>query len=106
MTDAAWCELHGICRTNFYYHIRRLRKKACEIPGNQVKSFQERQEVVAIDFTSLEPFPAGNSLRCEAPEFREKPAIRLEFSGFSMEIRNGADGETIRNTIAALQQIC
>lgn len=34
------------------------------------------------------------------------PAIRLVFPGFFMEIRNGAAGETIRNAIAALQQIC
>ena len=34
------------------------------------------------------------------------PAIRLVFSGFSVEIQNSAACETIRNTIAALQQLC
>ena len=32
LTDKAWCEAHQISRSNFYYHIRRLRKQACEIP--------------------------------------------------------------------------
>jgi hypothetical protein len=104
MTDAAWCELHGICRTNFYYHIRQLKKKACEIPDNQVKSFQECQEVVAIDFTA--PLPEENISKSEACDYQKKAAIRLEFSGFSIEILNGADGTTIRDTIAALRQIC
>ena len=106
LTDKAWCEQQHIHRSNFYYQIRRLRKKACEIPDNPVSSCQEYHEVVAIDFSTPESFPVKNVLREGRSENRGIPVIRLAFPGFSMEILNGAAGETIRNTIAALQQIC
>lgn len=63
LTDKEWCEQHHIQCSNFYYHIRQLRKKACEIPDNPVSSSQEHHEVVAIDFSIEEPFP-------EKPFFR------------------------------------
>lgn len=106
LTDKEWCEQQHIQRSNFYYHIRRLRKKACEIPDNPASSCQEHHEVVAIDFSIAEPFPEKNVSRQGGSENRDKPVIRLAFPGFSMEILNGAAGETIRDTIAALRQIC
>ena len=63
LTDKAWCEQQHIQRSNFYYQIRRLRKKACEIPDNPVSSCQEHHEVVAIDFSIPESFPEKNVLR-------------------------------------------
>lgn len=106
LTDKAWCEQQHIQRSTFYYQIRRLRKKACEIPDNPVSSCPERHEVVAIDFSVPDPLPEENIPSTMKNETTDAPAIRLVFSGFSMEICNGAAGETIRNTIAALQQIC
>lgn len=106
LTDKEWCEQQHIQRSNFYYQIRRLRKKACEIPDNPISSCQEHHEVVAIDFSVPESLPEKNISRERANEMMDIPAIRLGFPGFSMEIRNGAAGETIRNAIAALQQIC
>lgn len=32
LSDKCWCEEHHIHTSNFYYQIRRLRKKACTIP--------------------------------------------------------------------------
>ena len=106
LTDKEWCEQQHIQRSNFYYHIRRLRKKACEIPDNPAPSCQEHHEVVAIDFSIAEPFPEKNVSRQGGSENRNKPVIRLAFPGFSMEILNGAAGEMIHDTIAALKQIC
>lgn len=62
--------------------------------------------MVAIDFSVPAPLPEENIPSTMKNETTDAPAIRLVFSGFSMEICNGAAGETIRNTIAALQQIC
>ncbi len=106
LTDKEWCEQQHIQRSNFYYQIRRLRKKACEIPDNPISSSQEHHEVVAIDFSMPESFPEKNISKEGSNEIRDISAIRLVFPGFSVEIHNGAAGETIRNTIAALQQIC
>lgn len=106
LTDKAWCEQHHIQRSNFYYQVRRLRNKACEIPENPVSSCREQHEVVAIDFTEPESYPAKNISREESASIGAMPAVRLAFPRFSMEILNGAAEETIRNTIAALQQLC
>ena len=32
LTDAAWCNEHGISPSCFYNTVTRLRKKACQIP--------------------------------------------------------------------------
>ena len=32
MTDCTWCEQHGILVSSFYNAVKRLRKKACDIP--------------------------------------------------------------------------
>lgn len=34
LTDKAWCERNHIQRSSLYYHIRRFRNMACEIPDN------------------------------------------------------------------------
>lgn len=106
LTNKEWCEQQHIQCSNFYYHIRRLRKKACEIAENPASSCQEHQEIVAIDLSIPELFSEKNIPRQENNENRDKPVIRLAFPGFSMEILNGAAGEMIHDTIAALKQIC
>ena len=45
LTDKAWCERNHIQRSSLYYHIRRFRNMACEIPDNPVSSCQEQHEV-------------------------------------------------------------
>ena len=32
LTDRTWCEQHGILVSSFYNAVKRLRKKACDIP--------------------------------------------------------------------------
>ena len=77
---------------------------ACEIPDNPVYSGPEQYEVVAIDFSGADTVAVGEQLPDRTTV--SAPAIRLVFSGFSVEIQNSAACETIRNTIAALQQLC
>lgn len=33
LTDATWCNEHGISPSRFYNAVTRLRKKACQIPN-------------------------------------------------------------------------
>ena len=35
LTDAAWCNEHGISLSRFYNAVTRLRKKACQIPDTE-----------------------------------------------------------------------
>ena len=104
LTDKAWCERNHIQRSSLYYHIRRFRNMACEIPENPVSSCQEQHEVVAVDFS----VPAESEIT-EQPSNETvayAPAIRVIYSGFSVEIQNTAASEIIRNTIIALRQLC
>ena len=39
LSDKCWCQEHHIHTSNFYYQIRRLRQKACEIPEPVHSSF-------------------------------------------------------------------
>ena len=63
LTDAAWCNEHGISPSCFYNAVTRLRKKACQIPNPVGKAStldltSHKQDVVQI---AIEPesSPAG-----------------------------------------------
>ena len=53
LTDAAWCNEHGISPSCFYNAVTRLRKKACQIPDPAHKAStldltSHKQDVVQI----------------------------------------------------------
>ena len=53
LTDAAWCNEHGISPSCFYNAVTRLRKKACQIPESANKAStldltSHKQDVVQI----------------------------------------------------------
>ena len=57
LTDAAWCNEHGISPSCFYNAVTRLRKKACQIPDPAPKAStldltSHKQDVVQI---AIEP---------------------------------------------------
>jgi len=106
MSDKAWCDQHHIPHSNFYYHIRKFRARACAIPETSVSPFREKQDVVQIQDSTTQPFhiytpDMGNTLEADS-----ETVIRLTFHGFHVEITNTAASETIINTIAALQSTC
>lgn len=49
LSDKIWCEEHHIQPSKFYYHIRRLRAKACEITERE-DTLPQKQEVVPVSF--------------------------------------------------------
>ncbi|WP_373215342.1 IS66 family insertion sequence element accessory protein TnpB [Ruminococcus sp. 5_1_39BFAA] len=57
LTDAAWCNEHGISPSCFYNAVTRLRKKACQIPepigkASTLDLTSHKQDVVQI---AIEP---------------------------------------------------
>ena len=57
LTDAAWCNEHGISPSCFYNAVTRLRKRACEIPehagkANTLDLTSHQQDVVRV---AIEP---------------------------------------------------
>ena len=54
LTDAAWCNEHGISPSCFYNAVTRLRKKACQIPDPVGKAS-------TLDLTSHKQDPGKKS---------------------------------------------
>lgn len=102
LCDKAWCKDHGIQPSKFYYHIRRLRAKACEIterdqdPHNSLQI----QEVVPVSFRDQ----PGDYIGI-APAQMES-VVRISFNGIQLDISNQAERETIANTLSVLRSLC
>ena len=48
MTDKDWCAMQGMHPSTLYKAIKRLRKKACEIPARDQKAVPLKQEIVEV----------------------------------------------------------
>lgn len=98
LSDRQWCIENGIPVSTFYYHVRVLRKKACEIP-EAVDAVAQKQEVVQIPLWGMEQ-------QTSDPVSLQMPAICLEMQGIRIEINEQAGADVIRNTLFALRQLC
>lgn len=106
MSDKDWCDQHHIQRSSFYYHIRRLRDRACAIPEASLPMFHGKQEVIQLQFLDSDPLPVHPIVLSNSLDTSNDTAIRLTIHGIQIEITNYAVGETITNTITALQKLC
>lgn len=104
LPDRVWCTEHHIHTSNFYYHIRRLRKLACEIPESSSVSASPKQEVVRVAFD--EPAEYSKTLQEDASASVFEPAIRIQIHGIRIEISNSAAGDTVFHTLSVLQKLC
>ena len=104
-SDAQWMQEHDIKSPTFYYHVKRLRKKACDIPENSfTRQRNEVQEIVPI---FMEETPSIMANLSEPASITDNTAaIRLNIQGISVEIANNATQEVIKNTITALRFLC
>ena len=97
LTDRQWCIQNGIPTSTFYYHVKALRKKACEIPETSVAATQ-KQEVVQIPLWETESHPDTVPV--------SSPSVCIEMQGIRIEIHEQAGADVIRNTLLALRQLC
>ncbi len=100
-SDNQWLLEHNIKAPTFYYHIKRLREKACAIPERTGTPQAEIQEVVPLYFEN-EPVSDTNSDTGSGND----AAIRLQLGNVHMEITNRATHNTIQATISVLQNLC
>ena len=98
LSDRQWCIENGIPVSTFYYHVRALRKKACEVP-EAVDAVAQKQEVVQIPLWETEQHTSD-------PVALPMPSICLEMQGIRIEIHEQAGADVIRNTLLALRQLC
>ena len=104
LSDKHWCEEHHIHTSNFYYQIRRLRNKACEIPESSYAIMNSKQEIVEVSFTAPASYPTSatnNSLPADTDT-----AARISLHGIQIEITNAAAGDMVFHILSALQQLC
>ena len=104
LSDKAWCEEHHIHTSKFYYHIRRLRAKACEITERE-NTVPQKQEVVPVSFMEQE-FCIPPSRTAGAEEFHPDTVITVYMNGIQIGVSNNAARETIAHTISVLQGSC
>ena len=102
LTDTMWCEKHGISKSVFYYHARKLRNKGIELPeATGVCSVAVKQEVVPVNFFDEEPVPAV----AITPPHGES-ALCLHLNDAKVEINNHAIPALIEVTLQALRRLC
>ena len=102
LTDAAWCNEHGISPSCFYNAVTRLRKKACQIPDPAPKAStldltSHKQDVVQI---AIEP---ENSLEELLPHagtgsmyLDNSHTIEIEAKGLLIRMNNNVQPVLLR----------
>lgn len=99
LSDKDWCQRNGISVQTFYNAVKRLRKKACEVP-ERVSSgaktiIPEKQEVVRVDLVpdDLPDKPAEPPIEAPHTEYLDNPhtTIELQLNGAVIRVANGAD---------------
>ncbi len=95
MAVSAWCEQHSIPRKSYTNAVSRLVREGLVENEHLRRTTRRPQEVVDISSA------AGNAA---VSDFH--PALVLKTALYSIEISNLAQQDTIRSTLAALQQLC
>ena len=109
MTDAQWCLSKGISRNSFNSAIKRLRKKACDLPAPSRKKPNDihdlttlKQEVVQVDIVPdvqcpEEMIPKDNSF------LDNSHMIEISFGDIKVSLCNGADPVLVSKTLSLLR---
>ena len=109
MSDAQWLKENNIKSPTFYYHVKKLRNKACEIPANLCTMRQpEVHEVVPVYLNDIATAsaPAVNNQNDTHKNYGTDAAIRLQNHDIFVEITNTATQGTIQNTLVVLRGLC
>ena len=104
-SDRQWLLENNICSPTFYYHVKQLRKKACEIPENSCNTTSQTQEVVPLVIDDM-PLSKPQSVMMDSDSPSNEIALRLTVRGVTMEITNQATQTVIQNVISALRYSC
>ncbi len=110
MTDRTWCEQHGILVSSFYNAVKRLRRKACDIPYVSNKKpyaldlTSQKQEAVRIDiYPDTIPDAAAPAPQViSAPHIDNSHTIELMMGDVSLKVSNSADPVLLQQIIRML----
>lgn len=104
-SDRQWLTENNICSPTFYYHVKQLRKKACEIPKSIYSGISEKQDVVPMVIHDL-PLPQNDAVISEPIPRSDEIVLRLTIQGVTVEITNQATQSVIQNTLSVLRYLC
>ena len=110
LTDAAWCNEHGISPSCFYNAVTRLRKKACQIPESAGKAStldltSHKQDVVQITIepedspAELLPHAENNSMYLD-----NSHTIEIEAKGLLIRMSNDVQPVLLKLLLDALKE--
>lgn len=107
LSDARWCEEHGIQASTFYNWVTRLRKKGCEIPapaGRDDFLPVPHQDVVKVDLVPdnsiIDAIP---SRTVSHPISDCSSGLKLEFADAKLEISNDVNPELLVSVLRFLR---
>ena len=110
LTDAAWCNEHGISPSCFYNAVTRLRKKACQIPEPAGKAStldltSHKQDVVQI---TIEPEDSPAELLPHAGTgsmyLDNSHTIEIEAKGLLIRMSNDVQPVLLKLLLDALKE--
>ena len=110
LTDAAWCNEHGISPSCFYNAVTRLRKKACQIPEPAGKAStldltSHKQDVVQI---TIEPEDSPPELHPHAENssmyLDNSHTIEIEAKGLLIRMSNDVQPVLLKLLLDALKE--
>ncbi len=110
LTDAAWCNEHGISPSCFYNAVTRLRKKACQIPEPAGKAStldltSHKQDVVRI---AIEPETHPAELVSDKDNHSIYPdnshTIEIEAGGLMIRMNNTVSPSLLNILMNALKE--
>lgn len=113
MTDRTWCEQHGILVSSFYNAVKRLRKKACDIPYVSNKKpyaldlTAQKQEAVQIGLypeTVLDQTVSAPQIT-SVPHMDNSHTIELIMGDISLKASNSADPVLLQQIIRMLHPV-
>ena len=110
LTDAAWCNEHGISPSCFYNAVTRLRKKACQIPEPAGKAStldltSHKQDVVQITIepedspAELLPHAENSSMHLD-----NSHTIEIEAKGLLIRMSNDVQPVLLKLLLDALKE--
>ena len=110
LTDAAWCNEHGISPSCFYNAVTRLRKKACQIPDPAPKAStldltSHKQDVVQI---AIEPDSSPAELisnKANSSMYLDNShTIEIEVRGLIIRMNNTVHPSLLKILMDALKE--
>lgn len=107
-SDRQWLLENNIKPPTFYYHVKQLRKKACEIPESNYVGIAETQDVVPLVINDAMPVAEVNNTTLISETVTDSSGIvlRLTIQNVTVEITNQATQAIIQDTLSALRCLC